>query len=63
MGQITGVGVYMEKPFVRITHIHTDHRIIKKQRWALTRRWAITWENTVYVDRVQYNYDVKVYRG
>ncbi len=24
------VGVYTEKPFARITHIHTDHRIIKK---------------------------------
>ncbi len=40
-GQKTGVGIYTEKPFVRITHIHTDHRIIKKRRWALTR------ENTV----------------
>ncbi len=28
-GQKKGVGVYTEKPFVRITHIHTDHRIIK----------------------------------
>ncbi len=32
-----GVGVYMEKPFVRITHIHTDHRSIKKRGWALIR--------------------------
>ncbi len=29
-GQKTGVGVYTEKPLERITHIHTDHRIIKK---------------------------------
>ncbi len=47
-GQKTGVGVYTEKPFVRITHIHTNHRIIKKRGWALTRRWALTQENTVY---------------
>ncbi len=25
-GQQTGVGVYTEKPFVHITHIHTDHQ-------------------------------------
>ncbi len=36
MGQKTGVGVYTEKPFVRITHIHMDHRIIKKRGWALS---------------------------
>ncbi len=30
-GQKTGVDVYTEKPFVRITHniMHTDHKIIK----------------------------------
>ncbi len=44
MGQEMGVGVYTEKPFV---HIHTDHRIIQKRGWALTRRWALTRENTV----------------
>ncbi len=37
-GQTTGVGIYTEKSFVRIMHIHTDHRIIKKRGWALTRR-------------------------
>ncbi len=37
-GQKTGVGVYMEKPFVRITHIHTDHRIIKKRDGRLLGR-------------------------
>ncbi len=37
-GQKTGVGVYTEKPFVRITHIHTDHRIIENGGWALIRR-------------------------
>ncbi len=42
-----GVGVYTEKPFVRITHIHTDYRMIKKRGWALTWRWALTRENTV----------------
>ncbi len=41
-GQKTEVGVYTEKLFVRITHIHTDHRIIQKRGWALTR------ENTVH---------------
>ncbi len=35
-----GVGVYTEKPFV---HIHTDHGIIKKRGWVLTR------ENTVVI--------------
>ncbi len=43
------MGVYTEKPFVRITHIHTDDRIIKKRGWTLTRRWAFTRENTVIV--------------
>ncbi len=33
-GQKTGVGVCTEKPFVRITHIHTDHRIITKKNWV-----------------------------
>ncbi len=28
-GQKTGVGVYTENPFVRITHIHTDHKSSK----------------------------------
>ncbi len=28
-GQKTGVGAYTEKPFVRIMHIHANHRIIK----------------------------------
>ncbi len=42
--QKTGVGVYTEKPFVHITHIHTDHKIIKNGGWALTRRWALTRE-------------------
>ncbi len=46
-GPKNGVGVYKEKPFVRITHIHMDHTIIKKQGWALTRKWALTRENTV----------------
>ncbi len=32
-----GVGAYMEKPFVRITHIHANHRITKNAGWALTR--------------------------
>ncbi len=36
----TGVGVYTEKPFVHITHIHTDH---KKTEVGATR------ENTVVV--------------
>ncbi len=36
-GQRTGVGVYTEKPFVRITHIHTDHRIIKNGGRRLPR--------------------------
>ncbi len=31
------------------THIHTDHKIVKKRGWALTRRWALTRENTVWV--------------
>ncbi len=44
-GQKTGVGVYTEKLFV---HIHTDRRIIKQRGWALTRRWALTRENTVH---------------
>ncbi len=52
-GQKTGVGVYTEKPFVRITHIHTDHKIIKKRGWALTRRRALTRENTVYTLHIQ----------
>ncbi len=47
-GQKTGVGVYAEKPFARITHIHTDHRIIKKRGWVLTQKWALTQENTVH---------------
>ncbi len=50
MGQKTGVCVYTEKPFVRITHIHTDHRVIKKTGWALTWRWALTRENTVVMN-------------
>ncbi len=29
-GQKTGAGAYTEKPFVCITHIHTNYRIIKK---------------------------------
>ncbi len=50
-GQKTGrVRAYMERPFVRIAHIHTDHRIIKNG-WALIRLWALTRENTVHATR------------
>ncbi len=37
-GQKTGLGVYTEKQFVRITHIYTDHRIIKKRGGRLLGR-------------------------
>ncbi len=42
-GQKTGVGVYTEKPYVHITHIHTDHRVIKNGGWALTRENTLHW--------------------
>ncbi len=45
-GQKTGVSVYTEKPFVRITHIHANHRISKNGGWAITRSCALTRENT-----------------
>ncbi len=39
-GPKTEVSAYTEKPFVCITHIHANHRIIKNGRWELTRRWV-----------------------
>ncbi len=51
--QKTGVGVYTEKPIC--THIHTDHKIIKKRGWALIRIWALTRENTVHCVLAQAN--------
>ncbi len=47
MSQKVGVGAYTDMPFVCITHIYVNHRIIKKGGWALTRRWVLTRENTV----------------
>ncbi len=41
----TGVGACTEKPFVLIMHIHVH----TNGGWALTRRWALTQENTVRV--------------
>ncbi len=37
-----GGGAYTDKPFVCISHIYVNHRIIKMGRWVLTRRWART---------------------
>ncbi len=44
MGQKTGVGIYTEKPFVHITHTHTDHRIKKTGVGAYTEMGAYSGE-------------------
>ncbi len=43
-GPKMGVGVYTGKRFVRITHIHTGHRIIKKRVGAYTEMGAYSGE-------------------
>ncbi len=45
----SGVGAYTDKPFVYVTHIRANHRIVKNWGWELTQRWVPTWENMVYV--------------
>ncbi len=57
------VGDYTDKPFVCITHKYVNHRIIKKGGWALTRRWALTRENTVRVVIYSYPGLVQGYSG
>ncbi len=57
-GQKTRVGIYIEKPFICITHV--NHGINKNGGgWALTWRWALTQENTVpcygIIDRTDSN--------
>ncbi len=44
--QKTGVGAYAEKPFIRMTYIHVNHKIIKNGV-VFTQRWVFTQENTV----------------
>ncbi len=38
-GQKTGVGVYTEKPFVHITHIHTDPEEVGTGHVKLSINW------------------------
>ncbi len=40
-----GVDAYAEKPFVRITYVHVNHRIINNGGcMGLTWRWVHTWD-------------------
>ncbi len=46
-GQKMGVGAYTDKSFVCITQAYVNH-MITRRGVGLTRRWALTQENTVF---------------